>query len=63
MRLCFLMVGLAACLSSVTGCTKVSEEELQVKVDKCSSAGMNYTYMRDFKGDPYDVMCVPKRLR
>ncbi len=47
----------------LAGCTKVSEEELKVKIDACSAAGMNYTYLRDYKGQPYDVMCVAKRLR
>jgi hypothetical protein len=48
---------------SVTGCTKVNEDELQAKINKCTAAGMNYTYLRDFRGEPYEVMCVPKRLR
>jgi hypothetical protein len=47
----------------LAGCTKVSEEELKIKIDACSAAGMNYTYLRDYKGQPYDVMCVAKRLR
>lgn len=45
------------------GCSKVSDEEIQAKVDKCTAAGMNYTYLKDFRGRPYDVMCVSKRLR
>ncbi|MBC7961624.1 MAG: hypothetical protein H7Y05_01625 [Steroidobacteraceae bacterium] len=45
------------------GCSKVSEAEIQAKIDKCSAAGMNYTYLKDFRGQPYDVMCVSKRLR
>ena len=53
----FLVVTLLA------GCTKVSEEELKIKIDTCSAAGMNYTYLRDYKDQPYDVMCVAKRLR
>ena len=48
---------------TLAGCSKVSEEELQSKIDKCAESGMNYTYLRDFKGDPYEVMCVSKRLR
>lgn len=58
-----LIICLVVCSFSVTGCTKVSEEELQAKIDKCTEAGMNYTYLKDFKGDPYEVMCVSKRLR
>jgi hypothetical protein len=50
-------------MCSISGCTKVSDEELQDKINKCTEAGMNYTYLRDFKGDPYEVMCVSKRLR
>jgi hypothetical protein len=57
------MVCLVCGAASVTGCTKTREEDLQAKIDKCTAAGMNYTYLRDFKGDPYEVMCVPKRLR
>lgn len=48
---------------ALAGCTKVSEEELKAKIDACSAAGMNYTYLKDYKGDPYDVMCVARRLR
>lgn len=44
-------------------CTKTSEEELNAKINACSSAGMNYTYLNDWRGNPYDVMCVAKRLR
>lgn len=47
----------------MTGCIQLSEEEMQAKVNKCTAAGMNYTYLRDFRGRPYDVMCVAKRLR
>lgn len=47
----------------VAGCSKVSEAELQAKINKCTEAGMNYTLLKDFKGDPYEVMCVSKRLR
>lgn len=47
----------------LAGCTKVSEAELKVKTDACSAAGMNYTYLNDWRGNPYDVMCVAKRLR
>ena len=58
-----LILCLACCVCSVSGCSKVSDEELQAKIDKCTAAEMNYTYLRDFKGDPYEVMCVSKRLR
>jgi hypothetical protein len=47
----------------MAGCTKVSENELKAKIDACANAGMSYTYLKDFKGNPYDVMCVAKRLR
>lgn len=56
--LLLIVVALAA-----TACSKVSDEEIQAKVDKCTAAGMNYTYLKDFRGKPYDVMCVSKRLR
>jgi len=60
MRLTFLLVVVAM---FSTGCSSVSEEELQSKIDKCTAAGMEYTYLKDFRGKPYDVMCVSKRLR
>lgn len=47
----------------LAGCVRVSEEELKAKIDMCTAAGMNYTYLRDFRGKPYDVMCVARRLR
>jgi hypothetical protein len=47
----------------LVSCTKVSEEELTAKINACSASGMNYTYLLDFTGKPYDVMCVAKRLR
>lgn len=47
----------------LAGCAKVSEAELQSKIDACSAANMNYTYLNDWRGKPYDVMCVAKRLR
>lgn len=50
-------------LTMLAGCTKVREEELKAKIDACTAAGMNYTYLRDFMGRPYEVMCVAKRLR
>lgn len=45
------------------GCSTASDSELKAKIDACTAAGMNYTYLRDFRGQPYDVMCVAKRLR
>jgi hypothetical protein len=50
-------------LTLLAGCNKVSEGELNAKIDACTAAGMNYTYLNDFRGKPYDVMCVSKRLR
>jgi hypothetical protein len=47
----------------LAGCARVSEGELKAKIDACTAAGMNYTYLRDFRGKPYDVMCVARRLR
>lgn len=47
----------------VTGCSKASDAEIQAKVNACTDAGMNYTYLKDFRGKPYDVMCISKRLR
>ena len=45
----------------LAGCSKVNEAELKTKSDACLSAGMNYSYLNDFTGKPYDVMCVAKR--
>jgi hypothetical protein len=42
------------------GCSNVSQEELDAKIQKCTAAGMGYTYMKDFRGKPYDVVCVRK---
>jgi hypothetical protein len=47
----------------LAGCSTTSDEELKAKIDACTAAGMNYTYLNDFRGKPYDVMCVSKRLR
>ena len=58
MRQLFLLISI---ILLVVGCNKVSNEEIRTKVDKCTAAGMNYTYLKDFRGKPYDVMCVSKR--
>ena len=42
------------------GCAEVTQEELNAKINKCSQAGMAYTYMKDYAGKPYDVVCVRK---
>ena len=42
----------------LVGCSNVSQEELDAKIQKCTAAGMEYTYMKDFRGKPYDVTCV-----
>ena len=63
MKLVLLLICLVGVNFTVSGCSKVSDEELQAKINKCTEADMNYTYLRDFKGDPYEVMCVSKRLR
>lgn len=43
---------------SLYACSNVSQEELDAKINKCTAAGMEYTYMKDFRGKPYDVTCV-----
>lgn len=58
-----MKIALFLLLTMLAGCTTVSEVELKAKIDACTAAGMNYTYLRDFRGNPYDVMCVAKRLR
>jgi hypothetical protein len=45
---------------SISACSNVSQEELDAKIYKCTQAGMEYTYLKDFRGKPYDVMCVRK---
>lgn len=57
MRLALILL-----LILLAGCSKTSEKELREKTDACTAAGMNYTYLRDFRGEPYDVMCVARRL-
>jgi uncharacterized protein YceK len=42
----------------LVGCSNVSQEELNAKIQKCTAADMEYTYMKDFRGKPYDVTCV-----
>jgi hypothetical protein len=42
----------------ICACSNVSQEELDAKINKCNAAGMDYTYMKDFRGKPYDVTCV-----
>jgi hypothetical protein len=58
-----MRISLFLLLILIAGCVKVSEEELKAKIDACTAAGMNYTYLNDFRGKPFDVMCVAKRLR
>ena len=58
-----MKITLCLLLSLLAGCTKVSEAELKTKIDACTAAGMNYTLLNDWRGNPYDVMCVAKRLR
>ena len=58
-----MKIALVLLLTMLAGCTKVSEAELQTKINACTSAGMNYTYLNDWRGKPYDVMCVAKRVR
>jgi len=50
-------------LALLSGCTNVTEEQLAAKIAACTASGMNYTYLLDFRGKPYEVMCVSKRLR
>jgi hypothetical protein len=40
------------------GCSNVSQEELNAKINKCTAAGMEFTFMKDFRGKPYEVVCV-----
>ena len=42
----------------IAGCANVSQEELNAKINKCKDAGMEFTYMKDSAGKPYDVVCV-----
>lgn len=56
MKVLILMLG----VMSLVGCSNVSQEELDAKIQKCTAAGMEYTYMKDFRGKPYDVTCVRK---
>ncbi len=58
-----MKIALFILLTLLSGCSKVSEEELKSKVEACTAVGMNYTYLNDYRGNPYDVMCVAKRLR
>jgi hypothetical protein len=55
MRYLLLPVVIALC-----SCSNVSQAELDAKINKCTQADMEYTYMKDFRGKPYDVVCVRK---
>ncbi len=52
------MLILLPLVSLFAGCSNVSQAELDAKISKCCAAGMAYTYMNDFRGKPYDVVCV-----
>lgn len=56
MKLLFMLL----IVGSLSGCSNVSQDELDAKINKCTQAGMEYTYMKDFRGKPYDVTCVRK---
>jgi len=58
-----MRIALLFSLVLLAGCTKVSEEELKAKINACTAVGMDYTYLKDYRGKPYDVMCVARRLR
>jgi hypothetical protein len=58
-----MRISLFLLLILMAGCAKVSEDELKAKIDACTAAGMNYTYLNDYRGRPFDVMCVARRLR
>lgn len=51
---------LLSLLVLLCACSNVSQEELDAKINKCTQAGMEYTYMKDFRGKAYDVTCVRK---
>ncbi|MFZ4857899.1 MAG: hypothetical protein ACOYL3_16035 [Desulfuromonadaceae bacterium] len=51
---------LLLCVFLLAGCSNVSQAELDAKIQKCTAADMEYTYMKDFRGKPYDVVCVRK---
>ena len=44
----------------LAGCSNVTQEELNAKISKCTEANMEFTYMKDSAGKPYDVVCVRK---
>jgi hypothetical protein len=51
---------LMLCVVLLGGCSNVSQEELNAKINKCKAEDMEFTYMKDFRGKPYDVVCVRK---
>ena len=57
---CNMRWPLLLCTVILFGCSNISQEELDAKINKCTAAGMGYTYMKDFRGKPYDVTCVRK---
>lgn len=44
----------------LAGCSNVSQEELNAKINKCTTSDMAYTFLNDFRGKPYEVVCVRK---
>jgi PBP1b-binding outer membrane lipoprotein LpoB len=44
----------------IAGCSSPTQEELNAKINKCTEAKMEFTYLKDYKGKPVDVICVRK---
>jgi hypothetical protein len=55
MKLLFVLL-----IVSLSGCSSPTQEELNDKINKCSEAQMEFTYLRDYNGKPVDVVCVRK---
>jgi hypothetical protein len=46
----------------IVACSNVSQEELNAKINKCAESNMEFTYLKDYRGNPVDVVCVRKHL-
>jgi len=42
----------------LVGCSATPQAELDAKIDVCTKAGMGYTYLKDYRNRPFEVVCV-----
>jgi hypothetical protein len=43
----------------IFGCSKgLTEEEINTKIQACTEKNMGYTYLKDYRKDIYEIVCV-----